>query len=597
MSIVEFVFAIIKIAIMLGLCLVLGAMLTWNDRRSGAMMQDRFGPNRARVVIPQLYARLMFALPALGVAAAVAAWSWLTTFPPTRWGAHGATERILWTSELSILFAWVMLTVVTASAIRRGPDNGVERWLVDNVRDPRHFFYGGLVAHVLPVLLRLAFAGTALAAGLKPILLVASPLVLAAMIAVSGLLAAYKVPRAGFKMRLAGLLHTMADGIKMFFKEDFVPLRGDRFLHGFGPILAFLPPLVVLAVVPFGDVMCFGATPSGGIDWMRIVPVVSRDGVCTSGAVPLMISDIEVGILFIFAMSGTGILGAAVGGWASDNKYSLLGGLRAGGQLISYEVTLGMTLVGLFMIYSTLRMDDMVRWQGNNAWGIFVQPLAFFLFFAVATAETKRVPFDLPEGESEIVGYFTEYSSMKFGMYYFAEYMEVVTSSAIMVTLFFGGWNLPFLHRDGITVAFGDLVLWKYGMTHLSVTILQVITFFGKVILFAQLQTVVRWTLPRFRYDQVMNLCWRGIFPLSIANVFVTGVLVLLADNSTVALKNLLAVAGDVTQLVVLIAMVVGAIALVILWIKPAQKTKVVANSAAKMAQKAGGTSTSPMQA
>jgi NADH-quinone oxidoreductase subunit H len=311
----------------------------------------------------------------------------------------------------------------------------------------------------------------------------------------------------------------------------------------------------------------------------------------------MQIANLDIGILFIFAISGTGILGAAIGGWASDNKYSLLGGLRAAGQMVSYEITLGMTLIGLFMIYSTLRLDDMVRWQGNNAWGIFVQPLAFFLFFIAATAETKRIPFDLPEGESEILGYFTEYSSMKFGMFFFAEYIEVVTSSAIMVTLFLGGWYLPFLHRDGLTIAIGDVVLFKYAMTHGSVVAIQVLAFFLKVVAFAWLQVVVRWTLPRFRYDQLMKLCWRMLLPLSIANMFVTAIVLLLVDNMSVTAQNGLSVVGDVTQLVTLLAIVVAVIALARWLLKPVHKERVILTSTAKMAAGQGGTKHSPMQA
>ena len=176
--------------------------------------------------------------------------------------------------------------------------------------------------------------------------------------------------------------------------------------------------------------------------------------------IDLMVAPLGVGILFVFAMSGQGIIGAAIAGWSSDNKFSLMGALRAASQMVSYEVTLGMSLIGAMMIYGTVRLDDMVRWQQEHAWGIFVQPLAFFLFFTAAVAENKRIPFDLPEAESELVsGYFTEYAGMKFGMFYFAEYAEVVTGSMLLVTIFLGGWSLPFFHRDGLTIAFGNTTL------------------------------------------------------------------------------------------------------------------------------------------
>jgi NADH-quinone oxidoreductase subunit H len=597
MSLVELIFTLIKIAVILLFCLGFAGALTWNDRRMSSMIQDRIGPNRARFVLPQPLARALFAGPALLVAAGVGAWGWLTSFPDTAAGAHRSTERILLASELSILLLWVVLALLTTWAVRRGPSNALEEFLAKEVKDPRLVFYAGLFAHVAALVLRYGLRGSELGASMKPFLLLAAPTTLAVLIALCGLIAASKVPAEGFKLRLIGLLHTMADGLKMFWKEDFVPKRGDKLLHSVAPMIALFPPLVVFAVIPFGDVLCFATAADGGIQWNQVIPVVSQHGICAEGGIPMQISNIEIGILFIFAISGTGILGAAIGGWASDNKYSLLGGLRAAGQMVSYEVTLGMTLVGLFMIYSTLRLDDMVRWQGNNAWGIFVQPLAFFLFFIAATAETKRIPFDLPEGESEILGYFTEYSSMKFGMFFFAEYIEVVTSSAIMVTLFLGGWYLPFLHRDGITIAIGDAVLFKYSMTHGSVVAVQVIAFFLKVVAFAWLQVVVRWTLPRFRYDQLMRLCWRILLPLSVANVFVTAILLLIADNMSVAAKTGLSVAGDVAQLVTLIAILTACVALVRWLLMPVKKERTVLTSSAKMAEEAGGTKQSPMQA
>src|ERR1019366_2418959 len=174
------------------------------------------------------------------------------------------------------------------------------------------------------------------------------------------------------------------------------------------------------------------------------------------GPVELLVAPLNVGVLFVFALAGQGIVGAAIAGWSSDNKFSLMGALRAASQMVSYEVTMGLSLVGAMMLYGTVRLDDMVRWQGEDAWGVFAQPVAFILFFVAAVAESKRIPFDLPEAESELVsGYFTEYSGMKFGMFYFAEYMEICTSSMLLVTIFLGGWQLPFLHRDGISIDFG----------------------------------------------------------------------------------------------------------------------------------------------
>ena len=228
-----------------------------------------------------------------------------------------------------------------------------------------------------------------------------------------------------FELRVAGLLHTAADGVKFFFKEDFMPPNADKLLFSLAPILAMTPVLALLAVIPFGDTLCIG-------DFGKIVaarfgaPRRYRTGTAP-GPIDLMVAPLNVGLLYVFALAGQGIVGAAIAGWSSDNKFSLMGALRAASQMVSYEVAMGLSLIGAMMIYGTIRLDDMVRWQGDNAWGIFVQPLAFFLFFTAAVAENKRIPFDLPEAESELVsGYFTEYSGMKFGMFYFAEYMEVV---------------------------------------------------------------------------------------------------------------------------------------------------------------------------
>jgi NADH-quinone oxidoreductase subunit H len=186
----------------------------------------------------------------------------------------------------------------------------------------------------------------------------------------------------------------------------------------------------------------------------------------------LQVVDLDVGLLYFFALAGTGIVGAALAGWASDNKYSLLGGVRAASQMVSYEVTMGLTLVGAVMVYGSLRVDKMIEWQQHNAWGIFVQPVAFFLFFTASVAESKRIPFDIPEGESEIVaGYFTEYAGMKFAMFFFAEYIAVVTSAGLMSAIFLGGWDLPFLYRDGVHVAVGGTVLFEQTLPHVMVVV------------------------------------------------------------------------------------------------------------------------------
>ena len=215
----------------------------------------------------------------------------------------------------------------------------------------------------------------------------------------------------------------------------------------------------LVGTIPFGDTICpreFHLSLPGLFQGHAVqrqgTPARSAPRTGASRSTSAQLAPIGVGILYMFAMSGQGIIGAAIAGWSSDNKFSLMGALRAASQMVSYEVTLGMSLIGAMMIYGTVRLDDMVRWQEAHTWGIFVQPVAFFLFFAAAVAENKRIPFDLPEAESELVsGYFTEYAGMKFGMFYFAEYAEVVTGSMLLVTtIFLGGWAMPFFHRDGL---------------------------------------------------------------------------------------------------------------------------------------------------
>ena len=308
-----------------------------------------------------------------------------------------------------------------------------------------------------------------------------------------------------------GLLHFVADAIKMIWKEDFVPPRADKLLHSLAPMISLFPALVTFAVVPFGDTVCPDALGKA------ILP-----GAACDGAIQMQIAPLNVGILYLFAIAGTGIVGAAIAGYSSDNKYSLLGGLRAASQMVSYEVTMGLAIVGALMVYGTVELAEMVRWQGDHFWGILVQPLGFLLFFTAGVAETKRVPFDLPEGESEIVGgYFTEYSGMKFGMFFTGEFVEVIVSSALLATLFLGGWNFPGLERDGSW--FG----WNAGLSHGLVTGIQVLTFIGKTVFLCWFQLMVRWTVPRFRYDQLMKLGWQYLLPLSLLNIVATAVVLL----------------------------------------------------------------------
>ncbi len=304
-----------------------------------------------------------------------------------------------------------------------------------------------------------------------------------------------------------GLINTLvADPIKFLTKEDFIPPYGDRFLHTLAPCLALFPALVLFAVIPFGDVLKIG-----------------------DRVINLQVANINVGILFIFAMSSLGVYGIVIGAWASNNKFSLLGGVRGSAQMISYEIAMGLSVMGILMIYETLELQEIVRGQGAilwgwlPAWGIVLQPLAFLLFFTAAVAESKRIPFDLPEGESELVaGFHTEYSGAKFLMFFTAEFAEMVTAAAIITTLFFGGWQIPFLLSDGFHFPWGGIL----GLPHLAVVTLQVGAFIFKIFFFCWLFVLLRWTLPRFRYDQVMRLGWKMLLPLALANVVVTAIVI-----------------------------------------------------------------------
>jgi NADH-quinone oxidoreductase subunit H len=240
----------------------------------------------------------------------------------------------------------------------------------------------------------------------------------------------------------------------------------------------------------------------------------------------------------------------------------------------------------------------MIRWQAENTWGIFVQPLAFFLFFAAAIAESKRIPFDIPEGESEIVaGYYTEYSGMKFAMFFFAEYVAVVTSSALMIALFFGGWHLPFVFRDGIHVALGDTVLFNQPLAHGFVVLIGFLAFIGKTIGLCFVQLTIRWTLPRFRYDQLMRLGWRKLLPVSLVNILVTGLLILAVQSAGPAAHEALRFAGDLTMALVAVVGAVGFVAFIVFLVQPAHKRRLLTTTSAQFAAALGGTRTARMGA
>jgi NADH-quinone oxidoreductase subunit H len=301
--------------------------------------------------------------------------------------------------------------------------------------------------------------------------------------------------------RLMGLFHPLADAIKMFTKEDLVPAGADKALHTLAPFFSVFFALAAFAAIPFGDRVLIG-----------------------DRVIELQIAKIDVGLLYIFAMLSMGVYGVILAGFASRSNYALLGGLRATAQMISYEIALGIAIIGVVLVYGTMDLQELVRGQGKllggwiPLWGIVVQPVAFFVFLTAALAETKRTPFDLPEGESEIIGYFVEYSGMKFGMFYLTDFLETILVACLATTLFFGGWQVPYLQADGFHFPWGSMLpvsQWAY-------VLLGVASFSTKVLIFCVLFMQLRWTLPRFRYDQLMRLGWLGLFPISVANVLVT---------------------------------------------------------------------------
>jgi NADH-quinone oxidoreductase subunit H len=284
-----------------------------------------------------------------------------------------------------------------------------------------------------------------------------------------------------------GLLQPIADGIKFLMKEDIIPAGVDKPIYLLAPAMLLIPALMTFAIIPFGsDITLFGRN------------------------IPLQIADVNVGILYILALTSIGVYGLVLAGWASNSKYPLIGGLRSSAQLISYELTMGLAIVSIVLLSGSLRLNDIISQQQGHflSWNVFKQPLAFLIFLIAVYAETNRLPFDLTEAEQELVGgYHTEYSSMKFAMFYMAEYANMITAAALTVTLFFGGWDLPFLNETSM------------GMLGV---VLSVAAFILKTAFFLFLFIWVRWTFPRFRYDQLMNLGWKVMLPLALFNIFIT---------------------------------------------------------------------------
>ncbi|MBX2935087.1 MAG: NADH-quinone oxidoreductase subunit NuoH [Ferruginibacter sp.] len=292
-----------------------------------------------------------------------------------------------------------------------------------------------------------------------------------------------------------GILQPLADGLKLFFKEEIIPNFSSKALFILGPSLAMLTAIMTGAVIPWGDKVHF----------------FDRD-------ISLQIADVNMGILYVFAVVSMGVYGIMIGGWASNNKYSLMGALRAASQIISYELAMGISLIALLMVTGTLSLKEMVVAQQQGLWNIAYQPLGFLIFLICAFAECNRTPFDLAEAENELVGgYHVEYSSMKLGFYLFAEYVNMFISSVVMATLFFGGYDIPFLNEA------------NYDQNWMA--LFGVLMLMAKVVGFIFLFMWVRWTIPRFRYDQLMNLGWKVLIPLALFNMLLTGALVLLKHN------------------------------------------------------------------
>jgi NADH-quinone oxidoreductase subunit H len=319
---------------------------------------------------------------------------------------------------------------------------------------------------------------------------------------------------------LGGVFHIATDALKMLTKEDFRPKTADPALFNLGPILAFAPVLALFAVVPVG-------------------PTVTVKTFDTAHRIGLQVANPDFGMLWVFAIASLAVYGTSLAGWASNNKFALLGGVRASSQMISYEVALGLGLVGAMMAFSTVRLPELIQGQtlylwggaldagstgpldlGIPAWGIFLQPIGFVVFFTAAFAETKRAPFDVPEGESEIIGYFVEYSGMKFGLFMISEFAEVVILAAITTAIFFGGWHIGFVGDAWLTrnLAGSPILL---GAVYATI-------FWIKVLVLCYVQLAIRWTFPRFRYDQIQTLGWKILLPQALANIFITGALLLL---------------------------------------------------------------------
>lgn len=290
-----------------------------------------------------------------------------------------------------------------------------------------------------------------------------------------------------------GLLQPLADGGKLFMKEEIIPAYANKVLFIAGPSIAMLTACMTSAVIP----------------WGKTAHLFGRD-------IPLQVADVNIGVLYVFGIVSLGVYGVMVGGWASNNKFSLLSTIRAASQNISYEIAMGLSIISIIMTTGSLSLREIVE-QQSSIWNVFIQPLSFLIFLICAFAETNRAPFDLAECETELIGgYHTEYSSMKLGFYLFAEYINMFISSAVIATLYFGGYNFPFMY--------------ELGLSQNAIAFIGLGVFFLKIFFFIFFFMWVRWTIPRFRYDQLMKLGWQALIPLAILNIVLTGIVITAKD-------------------------------------------------------------------
>ncbi len=295
-----------------------------------------------------------------------------------------------------------------------------------------------------------------------------------------------------------GIFQPLADGGKLFFKEEIIPLASNKFLFILGPALAMITALITSSVIPWA------------------APFVTKGG----NLIPMQVADVDMGILLVFSIVSVGVYGIMIGGWASNNKFSLIAAIRGASQMVSYELPMGLALIAILFMTGSLKMSEIVANQVQHGWHVIYQPLGFIIFFVCALAECNRTPFDLPEAENELnFGYHQEYSSMKLGFYLFAEYINMFISSAIMVTLYFGGYDIPFVNEA------------SWGLSSFWLSVISFSVMMAKIAMFLFVFIWIRWTIPRFRYDQLMKLGWKKLIPLALINMIITAAVILWLKN------------------------------------------------------------------